>query len=502
MPTHLPRPASTDRTTASRGLTATEAPLPPYGGGAPIDEPLFDSGLIRDLVGFAIRAVARHRRAALVTLLSVLAAAAAILAVWPRTYVTEVQLLAQRNLVMPVLGNPGRNLPSETDTPTRLASEAILNHDNLVAIIRATDLVSHWNRHRSLPGRLHDRISRLRLGRGPTPDEQVEALVWSLSHKMWVNTGEGTVTIGISWPDPYMAYRIVQTAQENFFEERHSNELALISESIDILEAHAADVNGEIRASLDSMAQVRAAFAPASPRSASPPVRRISTKTREAMSRLESVRRTIADLEQFRSHRLAELQLTLADQQRIYGSAHPQIENTQQMIRGLATDSPQLVELRREEKQLRDQIGDAALDAGAANTQTADPVLAAAALRSLERMQSDSIVNERQQYARSRLKIAVTSYEGLLSRLDAARIELETARGAFKYKYGVLVPAQVPRSPVKPKPLLIIVGGTLLAAVLALFVAVGLDTSRGLIVEPWQVERLLHLDVLGARGGI
>jgi hypothetical protein len=415
--------------------------------------------------------------------------------------VTEAQLLAQRNLVMPVLGNPGRNLPSETDTPTRLASEAILNHDNLVAIIRATDLVAHWNKHRSLPGRLRDQITRLRMGRGPTPDEQVEALVWSLSHKMWVNTGEGTVTIGISWPDPYMAYRIVQTAQENFFEERHTNELALISESIAILEAHAADVNGDIRASLDSMAQVRAALAPATRSAPARPVRQLSARTREAMSRLETVRRTIADLEQFRSHRLAELQVTLADQQHVYGSAHPQIENTQQMIRGLATDSPQLVELRREEKELRDQIGDAALEAGSATTQGADPAFAAAALRSLERFQSDSVVNERQQYARSRLKIAVNSYEGLLSRLDAARIELETARGAFKYKYGVLVPAQVPRSPVTPKPLLIIVGGTFLALFLALFVAVGLDTLRGLVVEPWQVERLLHLDVLGARGG-
>jgi len=32
-----------------------------------------------------------------------------------------------------------------------------------------------------------------------------------------------------------MSYRIVQSAQENFFEDRHSEELALISESINIL---------------------------------------------------------------------------------------------------------------------------------------------------------------------------------------------------------------------------------------------------------------------------
>lgn len=472
------------------------------GSRAPADEPLFDPTLVRDFGGFAVRAVRRHRRAAALTVGGVLAASAIILAIWPRTYVTEAKLLAQRNLVMPVLGNPGRNMPSESDTPTRLASEAILNHDNLAAIVSGTDLVAHWNSHRSIPGQFRDRIRRLVTGHTPTHDEQVETLIWALQHQMWVTVGEGTVTIGVSWPDPYMAYRIVQTAQENFFEERHTKELALISESIDILEGHAADVNTEIRASLDSMALVRAALAPSSPVAPSRALAPLSADAREAQSRLDAVQRTIADLEQFRSRRLAELQVTLADQQHIYGSAHPQIEATEQMIRALGVDSPQLVELRRDEKQWRSTLARLAPDgARAAPSANPEPYLAAAALRSLERMQSDSLVNERQQYARSRLKIAVSSYEDLLSRLDAARIELQTARAAFKYKYAVLVPAQVSRDPVKPKPARIIAGGVVLAFMLALFVAVGLDVAGGVVLERWQIERLLGLDVLGATGG-
>ncbi|NUQ19892.1 MAG: hypothetical protein HOQ09_02920 [Gemmatimonadaceae bacterium] len=486
----------TSRTPAlERPAGAADAP-------AAAEESIFDLGLVRDAVGFAARALRRHRRTALTIFLGVVASSILILAIWPRTYVTEAKLLAERNLVMPVLGNPQRNLPSETDTPTRLASEAILKHDNLVAIINATDLVSHWDNSRSLLARardwVHETVSRKKM----TREDRVEALVWALNHRMWVNVGEGTVTIGVQWSDPYMAYRIVQAAQENFFEERHTQELALISESIDILQDHVEDVNSEIRASLDSMAQVRAELAPSTSAPRAPVARTVSPAARDAQSRLDAVERTIADLEQFRNRRLAELQATLADQRNVYGSAHPQIAATEQMIRALGTDSPQLAELRREQKQLRATLARLAPEGTTATPTNADPYLAAAALRSLERMQSDSLINERQQYARSRLKIAVNSYEGLLQRLDAARIELQTARAAFKYKYGVLVPAQVSRAPVKPRPPLVLAGGLFLAVLLSFFTAVGLDVMRGELIEPWQVRRLLDLNVLGAAGEV
>lgn len=470
--------------------------VPPPAQPAEDGEALFNFALLRELAGFVVHSVRRHRWVALTTLLYVTGAALAMYIVMPRTYYTETKLLAQRNVTMPVLSNPGRRLPSESDTPTRLASEAILNHTNLTAIVNATNLVEHWKQHRSLPARLRDQVVGW-FSDPPPYEEQVNALVWLLNQRMWVNVGEGTVTIGITWPDPNMAYRIVQTAQENFLEERHSEELALISESIGILEEHAADVNNEIRSSLDSMAQVRRELSPRDPNPIDAAIRR-AAPSREVLStrsRLETVQRTIADIEGFRNRRLAEMQATLADQRNTFGPAHPQIESTQQVIRTLMTDSPQLVQLRREEQELRGRL--ASLGASEVASSGADPLLAAAAVRALNRDRADSLIGERQQYARSRLRIAVASYEDLLTRLDAAKIELQTARGAFKFRYGVLVPPQTPTRPVSPRASRVIGGGILLGVLLALFIVVALDIASGRILERWQIERALRLPVLG-----
>ena len=81
-------------------------------------------------------------------------------------------------------------------------------------------------------------------------------------------------------------------------------------------------------------------------------------------------------------------------------------------------------------------------------------------------------------------------------RVDSARIEQDTTRAAFKYRYSVVRPASVPRKPVKPQPALILG----ITAVLAFFTAVLAGSVRdwlsGRMIEPWQVERSLELPVL------
>ncbi|AHG87673.1 lipopolysaccharide biosynthesis protein [Gemmatirosa kalamazoonensis] len=454
---------------------------------------------MRDLTRFVLSAVWRHRVAGLATFVGILGAVVVALVVMPRTYATEARLLAQRNLVLPVLSNPRRNVPTEADTPTRQASEAILSHTNLVAIVKATDLVGQSRRHRQLLSRLKHGLFE-RFFPDPPEDVQVERLVGMLKQNLWVNVTDGTVSIGVMWPDPNLAYRIVQAAQENFFEERHTSELALISESINILEGHVSDVNEQIRASIDSMARLRQSVAGTTRGPTVNALRAVapSSEVLSAQSRLETVRRTIADLEQFRSRRLAEMQATLADQRNTYGAAHPVIANTEQAIRALSADSPQLQQLRREELDLRNTLARLGADpTGTVAPANTDPFVAAAALRGLERIQQDSVLNERMQYARSRLRIAVSSYEDLLSRLDAARIELQTARAAFKYKYGVISPVQVPLTPIKPRPAKFLAAGFVLASMLGLFVAVALDVTGGRVLHHWQIQRSLGLEVFG-----
>jgi len=59
------------------------------------------------------------------------------------------------------------------------------------------------------------------------------------------------------------------------------------------------------------------------------------------------------------------------------------------------------------------------------------------------------------------------------------------------------MPPLFPTGPVKPNVPLVLVGGLLLSAALALFAATVLDLGSGRVLESWQVSRHLRLRVLG-----
>ena len=219
---------------------------------------LFDYQLIRDYVGFALRAPGRHKLLSAFVFLCVLGAAVAALWAMPRTYHTEVKILAQRNQVISALGNPRRSMPGDADAPTRAASETVMRRDNLVALIRQTNLLEHWETHRAPIQRLRDSVQQM-VG-GPLDEEdKLDALVGLLGKKLSVQTGEGTVTIAIDWQDAQMAYRLVEAAQQNFLEARHAMEISTIAEAISILEGHASSVQESIENTLEDMQRSREA---------------------------------------------------------------------------------------------------------------------------------------------------------------------------------------------------------------------------------------------------
>ena len=77
------------------------------------------------------------------------------------------------------------------------------------------------------------------------------------------------------------------------------------------------------------------------------------------------------------------------------------------------------------------------------------------------------------------------------------RPELETARAAFKYRYTVIRPAQMPRGPSKPNSQKILTMGFAAAAGLALLTALASDLRSGKVFERWQIEREVIRHVLG-----
>ena len=81
---------------------------------------------------------------------------------------------------------------------------------------------------------------------------------------------------------------------------------------------------------------------------------------------------------------------------------------------------------------------------------------------------------------------------------DGARIELAVSQAAFKYRYSVIRPAQVPRDPVRPNLKLVASAGVFASMLLALTAVVGQDLLSRRIFESWQVERRLGLPVMGS----
>ena len=471
---------------------------------------LFDYALARAFVGFCFGAVRRHWLLALGSFALVAGAAGGALAVMPKTYHTEVRILTARNQVMTGLANPGRAVPRDADAPTQAASELVLRHDNLVALTKQTNLLDQWDGSRAPAVAAKDWIVGLVRG-PPSEEDRLNALVGVLEKRLKVSTGDGgTVTIEIDWPNAQMAYQLVDAAQQNFIETRHAIEVSTITEAISILEWHASSMREGVQSTLEDLRRAREAATPAKP-GEKPAVRRIEVRARpapdqeltQAKAMLAARQRALADLEDYRRKRLVELQSVLSEQTATYAPAHPLVIATQESIAALSKDSPQTDALKREVKDLEREVSsrEPRPDAAAASA-------AVAAAPSVERQEAItearrevSAGKDREEepsieYLRAQLKVAIDKHQDLLGRIDGARIELDTARAAFKYRYSVIRPAQVPKNVESPKPAVVLGGGVFAAVLLALFASVASDLRTGRIVEAWQVEKLLGVPVL------
>ena len=462
----------------------------------PEDFELIDFEQVRNWLRFVLHALVRRKFLALGVAGATLGVVVAALVSMPRTYRIEAQLLAQRNTVMSALGNPRRAIPLEADTPTRAASETVLRRDNLLLLMKQTDLLNRWEQSRSWLARTKDlimnRVAPL------SEEERVNAMIGFLERRLTVTTAVSTVTISLDWPDPQLGYQMVDAAVQNFMEQRHAAEVATIAETITILEGHAKNLHDAIESSIEDLQHAKASGSPRNLDSSLPILRRdpaaeaMKAEAAEVKVRLEAKRRAINGLDEFRRRRLSELQAELMQQRAVYADAHPSIAMLLQRIAALQEDSPQLVELRSEEYELMRDY-----DRVAHRAENGAPSAPRSTETAMRRRPGEAADDIRADYARTRLRFAMEKYDNLMERIDSARIELDTAGAAFKYRYSVLRPPTVPRNPVKPNVPMVLAGAMLVALALGTLAAALADLRSGRVLELWQVERNLGLEVLG-----
>ena len=484
-----------------------------------------DRERVRNYASFVAGAARRHRLLFAAVFVAIMAATVGSLFALPKTYHVEAKALAQANAALTVRGDgPG------ADSLTRVAAETVLRRDNLLALIQQTDLLRYSREHRAPVLRARDALVKVLYRREDSEADRLDALVELLEKRLavWTSESGSTVTIAIDWSDGPMACRLVDAAQRAFLDARYAREITALAESIGILRGHTTSLKADIDDAVGGIERMRAdrdvpktpvalPMASLSPRmflAPRPAAARASAPNAELQQlRLQADAKlhVIDELEEFRRHRLSELQARLAEARTTFTESHPTIVDLNQQVRALSTESPQVVGLRQEAAALSAEydrriasLNDTPAPAIPVNIAVAGPLAGATAtppplssdvLRLAVDLREDR--DPGMVYARGLLRDAMDKYAALRTQIQTAQIDLETAQAAFKYRYSVVTPAHLPRNPIKPNIPLVVFAAFLAALLCSLVLTVMADVRTGRLLERWQIERLLDRPILG-----
>lgn len=433
---------------------------------------------------FVLRASRRRWKLGLSVLVGGVVLTAATLATSTPMYKAEVRILAQRQQALPSVARGA--VPDEL--PTRSAFELVHKRENVLHLIKQTDLLaSETATERGLQEGARALLAML--GFPANREDPLSALVQRVDRSLIVSTADGTLTITVFWPDPHKAYELVEAALQTFLEARQLQEITAVDDTIVLLQGRVAVLREQLDLAIDQASRESGGLT-ASPGSQAQqpsalPAPGGSEELARLKSSLEAKERAIRDMEELRRRRLFDLQAQLAEKRGIYSDAYPSIVALRQEIEALGKESPQVAALRDEERKLReDYLSRVAADA---RTRT-DHARSQASVRSVNPL----LVEQNERVRDARLK-----YQQMVDRLNAAQLDLDTARAAFKYRYSVVWPAQVPKKPVSPNVPKIGGVGLLLSIVAAVLASALPDLLSRRVFEPWQVDRLLGVPVLG-----
>jgi uncharacterized protein involved in exopolysaccharide biosynthesis len=471
---------------------------------------------IREIGGFVLRSARRHPRLVVFAFCVVSGLGLVLAFMLPRTYSSQVKLLAQRSSAIHILGGANPQMDA-VDNPINNVSAMILRRDNLVALVKDTHLVERFAETRPRGLRLKDQVMALFFG-APSAKDLEQAMVYTLEKRLEVKTDEPTSTLVISveWTNPQLAYDLITLVQKNFLEARYDSDVAMVTDSIAVLEDHAKSeldtVDTELatyQRAVETWSAKRALHSPHAS-SASDPVAQAARAPGagaiaghpdpDLTGALEEKRLQIRAEEDAHRRNVETIRQELAQAQLTLTPMHPTVIALQQQLDAVSQPSADYLQLKNDERSLMAQIaGPGGLPLATIpfpHYATRDADGGAPSVGQAPTM--DALDRDGQlQLAESKLASAIRGYEDALGRLDGAKVELEITRAAYKHQYTVVTPAELPNRPTKPTRQLVATGSLVGATILAILLATISDMLAGRILESWQIRRALKLDVLG-----
>lgn len=472
------------------------------GGGRGNDDDDGPNIAIKERVSEAARSAKRRKGLSFVVVMicGALTVLGAIFA--PRNYESEARVLVQRTTA--ITGGQAPQLsPEEMRNVAREYEEQVMAKDNIVAIVRQKNLVARWDDMRQPHRRLLDKINRKMGKPAYSDDEKYDALVSKIHSQLKVWVDGATVTIKLEWSEPEAARDIVDTAVKNFLEARFQAEVGVIPERLKILESTLAQSHKDLEvAAVELQRQQKIAnpkervgsiIIPNLPQG----VRQDVETTDPALkAKLENLRQQIAVQSEGKMRRAAELQQEYNEKRGTLAEGHPDMIALKQRLDAAKQDDPQVAALKQQEAQVIAEIQaqkKAAQEArdsapkpkpvvAPKTTDTPDPGPVAGQTKNLQdaQVQFDTISKK---------------YTDIANQLDAARLEMKTAEAAFKTRYRVVHPAEIPAAPKRPVGLIAIAIGVMSTIAAVLAVAALADRFSGIFFEPRDVRDRLGLPV-------
>jgi len=276
----------------------------------------------------------------------------------PKTYDVQTTIEVSPTQVISALSGPPQPAQRTSSSASgTYAPETVLSRESLIDLVRETDLMEQWPKTRAPLPRLKDAIWS-RLFPPPTPEDRLDSFVTLLEKRFWVTSDQTTVTIGIHFPDPQLALKLVEAAQENFLEARQVQEISTIEDSIAILEKRASEAREVRDQSAKKLEEARRGRAATLGRRLPPPGPTLgldslptrrgsedSSPTRrgsELQLQVERKQRALAALVEARKRRISELQAKLEDLRAVYSETHPAVVDTRESLEALRKESPEI----------------------------------------------------------------------------------------------------------------------------------------------------------------
>jgi hypothetical protein len=461
----------------------------PDSNGPPTDDESFDFQALKDTLTLVVRAPLRRKKLALAIAALVMAIGTVLGIRWKPSYEAQASILVQRNVTLPNFADASHATQGGDFDPVAGASESVKTHANLLSIASQTHLT---NRFPFAAAHNADAMSE---------DDKLEMMAKLIDGRLTVVTDGGIVAFAATWTDPQTAYDLVSAAVHNFLEARNGAEVSIILDAISLLEDHAQSEREGIDLAMDDFLRMKdgwkAPAGPPVPGMVRPPFPSAAPDP-ELARRLEEKKQQIREAEDERKRQLGELKTQMAGLLGTYTPSYPPVLALQRKIDALSEDSANLVALKNAERGLLNELSAKAAARSAARPMYPGAVpqlprgpAAPASKQDLEIADPESAM------ALSRLQNRIHKYEEYMDQISAAKLQLDLARSAFRYRYTIHQPPEMPVAPRHSIRAIAGWGSAIVALVLAIGATAALDFASGLLLYPFQAKRKLSLPVLG-----